>query len=186
VFGYRHHKPVAKAALPPELQECMRMFGSLQSRGFVERLSGLDCGGDVQINASLFLPGDFLSLHDDSSPGRTLAFVWNLTRRWDPTWGGQFFWCRPPVSVCPTFNTMVLFAVQRDRSVHGVQPVQPLTRSRRLAITGWWTARASVAAAPDPPLRKAPPFWPDNVLTELGSGIFVTREPGALPEDPRR
>ena len=74
-----------------------------------------------------------------------MAFVWHLTKDWDPKWGGDLYWCRAHHFVTPSFNTLALFTVGPD-SAHFVTHVAPGARSKRLAINGWWTGRKQVAA----------------------------------------
>jgi Rps23 Pro-64 3,4-dihydroxylase Tpa1-like proline 4-hydroxylase len=104
------------------------------------------------------LEGAFLVHAPDSS---SLAFVLQLSRGWQDTWGGDFFWCYPQLTLSQEFNRLVLFPVSFF-SCHMVTPVHPQVcclqstgphahsqslssvgqanpTTRRLAFTGWFT-----------------------------------------------
>ena len=107
-------------------------------------------GSDPAINmvgaqATRYRPGQFLRLHDDKhqDEGRRYAYVLNLSREWEADWGGllQFIDARGNVvdSFVPRFNSLSLFKVPFG---HVVTPVAPWAKEPRLAITGWWHAKA--------------------------------------------
>jgi Rps23 Pro-64 3,4-dihydroxylase Tpa1-like proline 4-hydroxylase len=140
VLGHRYHRLSDAMPEPEPVAVCRRMFDSRASKATIARLSGLECFGGVQFSGTLFLPGDFLNPHDDANAPRAVAYVWNLSKEWDPRWGGHFFWCNPVMSVFPAFNTLLLFRVISGRSYHAVPPVQAIARGRRVAVSGWWTS----------------------------------------------
>ena len=90
--------------------------------------------------ATRFQPGHFLTRHNDNVEGkrRRIAYVLNLSRDWNPDWGGalQFFDKHDNVQCAytPSFNTLNLLRVP---SVHSVGIVAPFAASNRLSITGW-------------------------------------------------
>lgn len=95
--------------------------------------------------ATRYGPGDFLRLHSDASPpGQVwrVAYVLNLTPRWQPDWGGylQFFDKSGDVTraLKPRYNVLNLLAVPQD---HNVAMVSPFADGCRYAITGWFRAR---------------------------------------------
>lgn len=107
-------------------------------------------GNDPAINmvgaqATRYRPGQFLRLHDDrhADEGRRYAYVLNLSREWEADWGGllQFIDARGNVvdTFVPRFNSLSLFKVPFG---HVVTPVAPWAGAPRLAITGWWHAKA--------------------------------------------
>jgi Rps23 Pro-64 3,4-dihydroxylase Tpa1-like proline 4-hydroxylase len=63
--------------------------------------------------------------------------VWHLTRDWNPSWGGDFYWIPSRASLPPSFNTLLLFVVT-NQSDHFVTTVSPYASGQRLAINGWW------------------------------------------------
>lgn len=92
--------------------------------------------------ATVFAPGDFLSLHSDShvAEGWRVAYVLNLAEPadWKPDWGGylNFFDADGDIVAGwrPRFNALNLFAVPQPHNVSFVPPFAP---AGRFAITGW-------------------------------------------------
>ena len=148
-FHYHHHNIYDDTLFPPELERCRRIFSSEGTRSFVERLAQRDCSGETTFSASLYLPGDYSLPHNDflsrNDQPRQVAFVWHLTKEWRNDWGGEFFWCESNRSVLPSFNTLLLFNVERH-SKHFVTMVSPHAEGKRLAINGWWHGRAETTA----------------------------------------
>src|SRR5262245_19174325 len=96
-FQYRHHNIYESARAPVDLRLCEQIFDSNATKAFVQRLSGRDCSGRVALSASWYLPGDYSLPHTDrvgagSRECRQVAFVWHLTKTWQPNWGGDLFW----------------------------------------------------------------------------------------------
>jgi hypothetical protein len=135
---YRHHNIYGDGDRPPSLRRCEAIFGSAATKDFIGRLVGKDCQGPLQCSASLYLPLDQSAPHDDATSGRSVAYVWHLTKDWRQKWGGHFYWCSPELAIPPSFNTMIIFPVEPGRSVHFVQTVAPWAMGRRLSINGWW------------------------------------------------
>ena len=94
----------------------------------------------VNGQATRYLPGHFLTSHDDGIDGedRIAAYVINLTKGWRPDWGGllQFHNAAGdiPLALKPGFNTLHLFRVPQ---MHSVSYVTPFAALPRYAITGW-------------------------------------------------
>jgi hypothetical protein len=94
----------------------------------------------VNGQATRYLPGHFLTSHDDGIDGedRIAAYVINLTRGWRADWGGllQFHNATGdiPLALKPGFNTLHLFRVPQ---MHSVSYVAPFAALPRYAITGW-------------------------------------------------
>lgn len=138
-FHFNHHNIYERMSpYPPLLSECRRLFGSQHMKDRIGSLSGVDTQGPTILSASYYMPGDYSLPHDDTRLGRAVAFVWYVTKAWQRSWGGQFFWCRTATYLQPTFNTLLLFVVN-DRSSHFVCPVAPHATGQRLAVNGWWT-----------------------------------------------
>jgi SM-20-related protein len=61
----------------------------------IRRITGVANFDSAFAQATRYLPGHYLTRHLDDPKGeqRRLAFVWGLTRRWMPDWGGllQFY-----------------------------------------------------------------------------------------------
>lgn len=104
----------------------------------------------VGAQATRYLPGQFLRMHDDrhEDEARRYAYVLNLSRDWEPDWGGLLHFVdadgNPDGAFVPRFNSLSLFKVPMK---HYVGVVAPWARNPRLAITGWWHARPPARAA---------------------------------------
>ena len=72
---------------------------------------------------------------------RRVAYVMNLTEKWNANWGGylQMFDENMNIehSFKPAFNALILFKVPRDTSIGSVPPFCP---GERLSLTGWFHA----------------------------------------------
>lgn len=94
----------------------------------------------VNGQATRYLPGHFLTSHDDGIDGedRVAAYVINLTKGWREDWGGllQFHSASGdiPLALKPMFNAINIFRVPQ---MHSVSYVAPFAGVPRLAITGW-------------------------------------------------
>jgi SM-20-related protein len=94
----------------------------------------------VDGQATRYLPGHFLTRHDDDVEGknRVAAYVLNLSPGWEPEWGGllQFHDAAGEVTgaMVPGFNVLNLFRVPQSHSVSIVAPFAP---TPRYSITGW-------------------------------------------------
>jgi Rps23 Pro-64 3,4-dihydroxylase Tpa1-like proline 4-hydroxylase len=92
--------------------------------------------------ATLYGPGHFLALHDDSHVGQgwQVAYVLNMCAEdWRPEWGGYLNFYDEEGDVVsgykPRFNTLNLLRVPQRHSVTFVPPFAPMGR---FAITGWF------------------------------------------------
>lgn len=145
-FHYHHHNIYDENSFPPDLTWCNNIFKSNPTKEFIKSLSKKDCDGEAIVSASRYLPGDYSLPHTDlkkhGSEIRQVAFVWHLTKNWQPNWGGDLFWCPKNHYISPSFNTLILFSVSKE-SFHFVTPVSPYAQSKRLAINGWWTGKIS-------------------------------------------
>lgn len=99
----------------------------------------------VSAQATRFRPGMFLKTHSDidSTDGRAVAYVINLSKRWQPDWGGLLHFLDRDGQVVdtfqPVFNSLSLFRVPAP---HFVSMVTPWSEEPRLSITGWWETLA--------------------------------------------
>lgn len=159
-FHYRHHGLFDPRSFPGPLEECVSIFAAPGTKRFIEALSGRVCSGPATVNASWYQPGDHILPHNDYLAGRSVAFIWYLTKDWDDAWGGHLYWCRSGTLLKPLFNCLSLFVVSRDEqrdSSHFVSVVSSQARSKRLAVSGWWTqplAAAVATTAIDPALAE--------------------------------
>jgi hypothetical protein len=146
-FHYRVHQLEDETLFPPALRACQQLFCSAATRQFVSELAGADCRGLPTFAASWYQPGDYSLPHSDAGQLREVAFVWHLTRDWNPRWGGELYWCPTSRALSPQFNWLTLFRVHPG-STHLVCPVAPRATARRLAVVGWWNRTAGECAAP--------------------------------------
>ena len=110
---------------------------------FVRSVTGLADVAWADAQATLYRPGDFLTLHDDKTGGhkRLAAYVLNMTPGWQPDWGGalQFFDERGHVAEAylPRFNALNMFRVPAPHAVGQVA----IFGGHRYSITGWFHGR---------------------------------------------
>ena len=106
-------------------------------------ITGLDSIDRTDAQATLYRPGDFLTVHDDEIGGykRLAAYVLNMTPGWRPDWGGilQFIDARGNIAegYAPCFNALNIFRVPVQHSVSQVA----LYGGLRYSVTGWFHAR---------------------------------------------
>jgi hypothetical protein len=139
VFSHRYHRIPQRSLYPRDVQWCMNIFDSPETKELISRLTNRDCAGDVALAANLYLPGDYALPHSDSTGTRSVTFIWYLTTDWDPLWGGQLHWCPSWRIVQPSFNSLILFNVSEETR-HYVAHVRPTARGRRYTLNGWWQA----------------------------------------------
>lgn len=108
--------------------------------GFVRGVTGDDRIDFADAQATRYRPGQVLTAHDDTAPGknRLYAYVLNLTREWRADWGGVLAFEGENGHVeegfAPAFNALNLFAVPMR---HAVTQVASFAPRDRLSITGW-------------------------------------------------
>ncbi len=96
--------------------------------------------GFADAQATCFLPGHFLTSHDDNVAGknRLAAYILNLTPAWNTNWGGalQFIDQNGGIkeAFSPTYNALNILKVPQQ---HSVAYVAPFAGAPRYAITGW-------------------------------------------------
>lgn len=130
--------------LDPRLREAHDFLNSDPFLDFARRLTGDERIVYADCMATRYLPGHFLTAHDDEAPGRDrlFAYVLNLTARWRADWGGMLLFLDEDDHVAegymPAFNSLNIFKVPQR---HAVSIVAPYAGAPRLAITGWLRAR---------------------------------------------
>lgn len=120
-----------------------------QVHHFVNSLSFLDTmralTGEASIKksdsyASQYLPGHFLTEHDDrhSTHKRVAAYVVSMNKVWKRDWGGHLAFYDDEGNIeeafIPSFNTMNIFFVPQN---HAVQMIAPFAGKPRQSILGW-------------------------------------------------
>jgi Rps23 Pro-64 3,4-dihydroxylase Tpa1-like proline 4-hydroxylase len=155
-FRYRYRcYPMVDAYLQRKDPHLMlhAAFELLNSPPMLERIraiTGLRQIVRADAQATLYAPGDFLTLHNDFDPrkGRLLAYVMSFARNWRPDYGGllQFLDAENNIEegFLPRFNAMMIFRVPQNHAVTYVPPFAPLGR---YSITGWFQDATAVPAS---------------------------------------
>lgn len=117
----------------------LQLLNSPDARDFCAAVAGETGITKIDAQATLFRPGDYLTLHDDTGVGeRRAAYTLGLTREWRTDWGGQLLFHdeagNVPLGLKPGFNVLTLF---RTPQWHTVATVAPYAGAPRLSITGW-------------------------------------------------
>ena len=119
-----------------------RFVEQINRRAWLDAMRAITGIGEIRrsdAQATRYGPGHFLTRHDDAhdGEGRLVAYVMNLSKDWQPDWGGllQFLDGNDVVETfAPRFNTLSMFRVPR---AHCVSCVAPFATGNRIAITGW-------------------------------------------------
>jgi hypothetical protein len=146
-FLYGSHligRPQRQMQTPPLLSQVHQMLNSPEMLQFVRELTGEKTLMYVSAQASRYVPGNYLTRHNDvvEAEGRRFAYVMGFTRQWHPDWGGllQFFTPdgTPTQTWVPRFNNMALFEVHHP---HAVTYVTRFARHVRYSVTGWFRTK---------------------------------------------
>lgn len=120
--------------------ELLQLLNSPDARDFCAAVAGETGITKIDAQATLFRPGDYLTLHNDNTGGgeRRAAYTIGLTRDWRTDWGGQLLFHDEAGDVLrglmPRFNVLTLF---KTPQWHTVATVAPYAGAHRLSITGW-------------------------------------------------
>lgn len=143
-FAYDSYMMVSayKEGRDPDLllHRVLEFFNTPDYIGFVRGITGDAAIRRANAQATRYRPGHFLRYHTDvdSSEGRRYAYVLNLSRGWQPDWGGLLQFVDDDGLIVDTFlprwNSLSLFRVPAG---HLVSMVAPWADEERLAITGW-------------------------------------------------
>ncbi|WP_396593183.1 2OG-Fe(II) oxygenase [Brevundimonas sp. R86498] len=115
---------------------------------FARSLTGDDRIRRCDASATRYMPGHYLTPHNDANAGeeRLYAYVLNLSRSWKVEWGGVLAFIDADGHVAegytPVFNSLNIFRVPQN---HTVTMVNALARVPRLAVTGWMHGPGSTA-----------------------------------------
>ncbi len=134
-----------------ELARFFEFLNSPETIAFAREVTGIPEIKFADAQATRYLPGHFLTEHDDAVDGknRCAAFVINFTRDWRADWGGLLMFIgkdgHVEAAYTPKFNALNIFTVPQRHSVSVVAPFAPAVR---LSITGWFRSG-------EDPLRQA-------------------------------
>ena len=107
---------------------------------FARSATGFEDISFADAQATRYLPGHFLTTHDDAMEGkmRRAAYIFNFTPEWRADWGGYLQLLDESGNVrrglMPSFNVLNLLAVPQK---HNVSLVAPFAGGIRLSISGW-------------------------------------------------
>jgi len=124
----------------PALRAAYAFVNSEPFLAFVRQMTGDDRAVHADLMATRYLPGHFLTAHDDEAPGanRLFAYVLNLTPRWRADWGGILMFLDDEDHVAegyvPAWNALNIFKVPQR---HAVSLVAPYAVGERISLTGW-------------------------------------------------
>ena len=110
---------------------------------FARQATGFDDISFVDAQATRYMPGHFLTTHDDAVEGknRRAAYIFNFTPEWCADWGGYLQLLDESDNVrrglAPSFNALNILAVPQR---HNVGLVAPFAGGMRLSISGWLRA----------------------------------------------
>lgn len=132
------------------LHQLFEFLNSPTMLDFVRTVTGLRQIVRADAQATLFAPGDFLTLHNDfdAAKGRLVAYVMGFTRNWRPDYGGMLQFIDDKFNVeqgfLPHFNSLMLFSVPQMHAVTCVPDFAPIGR---YSVTGWFQDATAVPAA---------------------------------------
>jgi SM-20-related protein len=120
----------------------MELINDEPFMNLIREITGIPELVKADAQATLYGPGQFLAMHDDShvAEGWRIAYVLNLCAEdWRPDWGGYLNFYDDDGDVVqgfrPRFNTLNMFQVPQRHNVTYVPPFAPVAR---YAITGWF------------------------------------------------
>ncbi|MDH4315848.1 MAG: 2OG-Fe(II) oxygenase [Gammaproteobacteria bacterium] len=103
-------------------------------------ITGYDDISFADAQATRYMPGHFLTTHDDTAEGknRRAEYIFNFTPKWNVDWGGYLQLLDDTGDVRaglrPSFNVLNVIAVPQK---HNVSLVAPFSGGMRLSISGW-------------------------------------------------
>lgn len=125
----------------PLLNRVLEYLNHPNNIALFRSLTGVDTIIKVEAQATCYRPGDFLKVHNDfhETDGREVAYVINLSPRWQADWGGLLTFTDEGGNIQDSFiphgNSLSLFRVPTH---HFVSQVAHYAPANRYAITGWF------------------------------------------------
>jgi Rps23 Pro-64 3,4-dihydroxylase Tpa1-like proline 4-hydroxylase len=144
-FAYNFHRTINDHEKNCDCYECgfREALVSDEILSFLKSVTNQNLTSTDEVFGAVYLPGDFLSPHQDS-PNGTLGFVLQLTKNWKPQFGGNLHFMDGPdgnierIEV-PQFNTLTIFDLPKGVGKwHFVSSVSPGVEELRLTYTGWF------------------------------------------------
>jgi Rps23 Pro-64 3,4-dihydroxylase Tpa1-like proline 4-hydroxylase len=122
------------------MHQMEEFMNSQEMLDLMRKLTGEPAVAKADTYASTYLPGHFLTTHDDkhASHDRVAAYVFSMTKGWDTNWGGHLAFFdekgNATKSFVPAFNTLNMFMIPQ---MHAVQFVAPFAGVKRVSYLGW-------------------------------------------------
>jgi len=145
LFSYAFHRTLSDHFDDCTCPEC-QLRSSIDSEemyDIISKITDLKIISSNELFAACYVPGDFLSPHQDS-PNGIIGFVLQLTKNWRPEYGGLLYFLNDEGNVVenvevPKFNSLTMFLLPEDKGkLHYVSHVNPGTNEVRLSFTGWF------------------------------------------------
>lgn len=147
-FAYRSYPMVDEAVAGHNpghpLHTLLEFMNTVEVLSVLKQITGAEDVVKMDGHATLYLPGNFLSNHDDTGlADRRVAYTLGFSKDWNPDWGGLtlFYDENDPQkiirSLVPGWNVLTLFKVPCP---HSVSYVSPFAKMGRFSITGWLRA----------------------------------------------
>lgn len=123
----------------------MELINDEPFMSLIREVTGIPELVKADAQATIYGPGQFLAMHDDShvKEGWQVAYVLNMCAdEWRPDWGGYLNFFDEAGDIIhgfrPRFNALNIFQVGQSHNVSYVPPFAPVAR---YAITGWFRDR---------------------------------------------
>ena len=115
-----------------------KVLNSASFKDFITEKTGLKNPTLYEYFTSAYHPGDFLSRHTDEQRG--IAFVFNLSWKWQPEYGGLLHVESDEgyTTYVPGWGDLVLMNLGKTGQVHFVSEVTKHAPRPRIAISGWY------------------------------------------------
>ena len=144
-FSYSFHRTINDHHHGCTCLECdfREWLVSPEQISFLNKTVDIEVSTTDEVFAAVYLPGDYLSPHVDS-PNGSVGFVLQLTKNWEPQFGGNLHFLNNETSEIervevPTFNTLTFFDLPPGvGKLHYVSHVSPGVEELRLTYAGWF------------------------------------------------
>ena len=174
VVGQIEKKSSTNSKLVSQLQ---RMLAATGSRRFMhEKICTRSCmGSDVEVEVNEHNGGDYSTYQNGFAGWRSVNMIWQLSKDWDSTWGGAFFWGQSKTMETgyhyPAFNSLVLY-IPTPYSTFYVTPVSNFATGRLLSVDIKFTTHEDTRSLSiDDPLEKM--FGEKEILLTAEDAAFI-------------
>jgi len=122
------------------MHQMQEFVNSDEFLSFMRKLTGEAAIRKADSYASMYMPGHFLTAHDDrhDKHDRVAAYVFSMTKNWEKNWGGHLAFFDDAGNIrealIPSFNTLNMFLIPQS---HAVQFVSPFAGGNRTSYLGW-------------------------------------------------